>query len=298
MSKSARSAFGLIELLVVIGIIGILIGLLLPAVQNVRASAARSSCQNNLKQIGLALQSYESAHGRLPSGMPDDWPKSKSPSMNVSWMAQILPQMDQTPLWESTEKALAITEVSYRDPPHVGAGTVIKPYVCPADGRLTSPIVTKDNLQLAFGSYLGVSGKLGKDGYLGNYPGIRITDIADGASQTLAVGERPPPDTFQSGQWYSRMSPGNGFWGQTYGPDEDMPVTTVAVSPGDLCSGPFVFGPGRTSNPCDRHHYWSLHVSGANFAFADGSVHFLRYPSRDIIPALATRAGGEVVGLP
>lgn len=58
------------------------------------------------------------------------------------------------------------------------------------------------------------------------------------------------------------------------------------------------FGPGRLTNPCDRLHYWSLHTSGANFAFADGSVHFLRYSARDILPALATRSGGEVVSLP
>jgi prepilin-type processing-associated H-X9-DG protein len=74
----------------------------------------------------------------------------------------------------------------------------------------------------------------------------------------------------------------------------------VAYYAGDLgrCRGPFQFGPGRIENPCDSAHIWSLHSGGANFLFADGSVHFLRYSARDILPALATRAGGEVVTLP
>jgi prepilin-type processing-associated H-X9-DG protein len=68
----------------------------------------------------------------------------------------------------------------------------------------------------------------------------------------------------------------------------------------DLVCGatPVNFGFGRTDNPCDRLHLWSLHSNGANFLFADGSVHFLRYSARDVLPALATRAGGEVAALP
>jgi prepilin-type processing-associated H-X9-DG protein len=73
-----------------------------------------------------------------------------------------------------------------------------------------------------------------------------------------------------------------------------------AVSNWDIgpCRGPFVFGPGRFDNPCDSYHFWSLHLGGANFAFCDGSVRFLSYAAAPLLPALATRAGGESVEIP
>lgn len=73
-----------------------------------------------------------------------------------------------------------------------------------------------------------------------------------------------------------------------------MPVASP-LFPGDPCTGPFRFGPGRTANPCDRYHFWSLHPGGAHFLFADGSVHFLPYAAASVMVPLATRAGGEVV---
>ncbi|HLW66382.1 MAG TPA: H-X9-DG-CTERM domain-containing protein [Gemmataceae bacterium] len=69
-------------------------------------------------------------------------------------------------------------------------------------------------------------------------------------------------------------------------------------STGGGCRGPFHYGPGRIDNPCDSFHFWSLHPMGANFLFCDGSVHFIAYSAAEIMPALATRAGGEVVDLP
>ncbi len=131
---------------------------------------------------------------------------------------------------------------------------------------------------------------------MGGYPGVRIVDITDGSSQTLIVAERPPPDTLQAGKWYTWVAV-FGVWANRYGPDENL-VAEGGIVPGDNCAGPFRFGPGRTDNNCDRYHFWSLHPGGGNFAFADGSVHFLRYSAADILPALATRAGGEVVGVP
>lgn len=129
---------------------------------------------------------------------------------------------------------------------------------------------------------------------------MRFADITDGLSQTLAVGERPPPDTFQAGGWYSRGVPPTLQWGRSfYGPDEQLPVHSFAVG-GDPCLNEtgFVFGPGHTENPCDRYHFWSLHPRGANFLFADGSVRFYPHSSRQLLPALATRAGGETVAVP
>ncbi len=300
MHTTPRRAVTLIELLVVTGVIGVLLGLLLSAVQNVRAAAARTACSNNMKQIGLALHHYHDTHGRLPDGFLKSSPLQTW--VSVTWMAALLPQMDQSPLWAATERALAILPLDpLRNPPHIGLGTVVKPYVCPADGRLSAPVVTRDGLTVAFTSYLGVGGggsgpRWRSDGVMGIYPGVRLTDISDGTSQTLAVGERPPPDTFQAGPWYPRLS-ANGYWGRLYGPDEDMPVLNYPII-GDPCGGPFAFGPGRVNNPCDRYHFWSLHPGGANFLFADGSVHFMPHAARNILPALATRAGGEIVELP
>ncbi len=127
--------------------------------------------------------------------------------------------------------------------------------------------------------------------------GVRITDVTDGTSQSLYLGERPPPGRLFSGNWYTLDLP-----------DLTLPYATGLVYSGTLfvrsdvgfgpCKGPFRFGPGRVENPCDSRHFWSLHTGGANFAFVDGSVRFLPYSADSIMPALATRAGGEAVSLP
>lgn len=295
-----RRGFTLIEILVVIGVVGILIGLLLPAVQATRAASDRLGCLNNFKQIGLALHHYHDTHGRLPAGPPAGTIDLRKTSI-LSWRTMILPQLDQKPLWEQTTAALESEPRNpFENPPHVGLSTVIRIYLCPSDGRLSSPITDKDGIAAAYTDYIGVRGGLGFDGVLSIPRGIRLVDIRDGTANTLMAGERPPPDTFQAGKWYTwRLA--NTYWGFLDGPDESLhslsPVTTQF---GDPCSGgiPFSFGPGRISNPCDRHHFWSLHPGGGNFLFADGSCRLLKYSARDILPALATRAGGEVVEVP
>jgi prepilin-type processing-associated H-X9-DG protein/prepilin-type N-terminal cleavage/methylation domain-containing protein len=292
----AHRGVTLIELLVVVGVIGVLIGLLLPAVQSVRAAAARTSCQNNMKQVALALHNYHDTRGRFPESHPGGGIDPKKYPV-VTWMALILSQMDNAPLWERTDQALKVAYANpFADPPHVGLSTVVPSYLCPADARFSAALVDQDGITAAYTSYIGVSGGVRRDGVMGIYPGVRIADITDGASLTLLLAERPPPDTLQAGKWYTWVVP-FGVWAYQYGPDESM-IAEGATVPGDSCGGPFRFGPGRTNNPCDRYHFWSLHAGGANFAFADGSVRFLRYGARDVLPALATRAGGEAVPIP
>lgn len=290
--STSRSGFNLIELLVVIGMIGVLLSLLLPAVQAVREAAARTQCQNNLHQMGLALHNFHDSHGSFPSLHTDE---VSNPNYSLIWMALILPEMGEDPLWAVTEAAFRIQpRWPYDNPPHLASSAVVKVYVCPDDPRLLSPLVDRDGITATYTSYLGVSGGRGSsDGVLGLEPGIRITDITDGTSQTLMVGERPPPTTLQAGWWYSRIR-FTGVWGTLYGPDDGIDVAPFPY-PGEPCEGQFRFGPGRIDNPCDRYHFWSLHSGGANFLFADGSVHFLSYSAEPIMVPLATRAGGEVI---
>ncbi len=207
-------------------------------------------------------------------------------------MGLILPEIEQSTLWEATRQAFKIDPLPWINPPHIGYATVIRLYVCPDDGRLLAPMPTQNGTPAVYTSYLGVGGGRSWNGVLGMPgPGIRFSEITDGLSQTLMVGERPPPDTFQAGRWYT------GAWPPEFalqGPEEGMPVASP-LTPGDPCTGPFRFGPGRTANPCDRYHFWSLHPGGAHFLFADGSVHFLTYSAVSIMVPLATRADGEAI---
>lgn len=84
-----------------------------------------------------------------------------------------------------------------------------------------------------------------------------------------------------------------------FGPDSAMLAAYPAAAPiiDTGCDGPFVFGPGRVDNPCDRYHFWSLHPGGANFLFADGSARWLSYSAQPLIVPLATRNGGETVSV-
>lgn len=301
MQKKFKIGFTLLELMVVLGIIGVLIGLLLPGIQHIRATASQSSCMNNLKQIGTALHNYHATHGRFPDDCSFSTTLPEPPYPFVSWMAFMLPYLEQGPLWFATLEAMkSFPTQPLNNPPHIGVNTVIKTYVCPQDSRLLQPLETKDKISLAFTSYIGISAYLNgkKAGVFDNCPGIRMTDITDGTSHTLAVGERPPPTTLQAGPWYPRKAPAIRHWGLLYGPDEYMPVTVFAMDPQETCVGPFVFGPGRLDNPCDRYHLWSLHSGGANFLFADGSVRFFGFKTKEILPALATRNEGEVVEIP
>ncbi len=99
-----RRAFSLIELLVVIGVIGMLIGIILPAVQAAREAAARASCTNNLKQIALALHNFHDAHGQFPP-LREHSPPGSDPNAYLGWMALILPEMDQTGLYNASVQA-------------------------------------------------------------------------------------------------------------------------------------------------------------------------------------------------
>lgn len=300
--------FTVVELLVVIGVIGILIGLLLPAVQAARESASRTRCLNNVRQIALGLHQHHDSLGRLPPDGPTSEPND--PNVVLHWTALILPHLEQESLWNAAVQACRIDADSYHNPPHAGHTTVVNVFVCPSDARLYAPLTMSDGTQAAFTSYIGVAGSprggthVDTDGrtvfrpapgVLGQSPGTRFAQINDGLSQTLMVGERPPPALANAGRWYSRILYEPNF----PGPNGEMLIPQHLLFPEDTCelSGRG-FGPGRISNPCDRFHFWSLHPGGGNFVFADASVRYIPYTAAAVLPALATRAGHESVELP
>jgi prepilin-type N-terminal cleavage/methylation domain-containing protein/prepilin-type processing-associated H-X9-DG protein len=286
-----RSAFTLIELLVVIGVSGILVSLSMCAVQQARASAQRAACQNNLRQIALALHSFHDVNHGLPP------PSGTDRLAELSWWGFILPYIEQDALWSATVQAFNIDRRAIHDPPHIGYRTVVKLYVCPADGRLLTPLTDEFGVTAAYTSYIGIGGVTTGNGVFGSDPGVRFAEVTDGLSLTAMVGERPPPTSLLAGRWYTGSS--DARWGMDRGPDGIILVFFPAFGTDRLCIGPtYSFRYGRLDNPCDRYHLWSLHPEGANFAFADGAVHFLAYSAAPLLPALTTRAGGEVVTLP
>ncbi|MCX7700989.1 MAG: DUF1559 domain-containing protein, partial [Gemmataceae bacterium] len=183
------------------------------------------------------------------------------------------------------------------NPPHVACSTPITLYGCPLDPHVSEAHDLGD-ASYAFTSYLGVSGqdRLQGDGVLAFNSAVKIADIRDGTTQTLMVGERVVYPASRLGWWYAgsghdRTGSAGSILGVRERPDwvyrsacEDYP--------------PPSFREGEEQNPCSQLHFWSYHPGGANFAFADGSVRFLRYTIDPIMPALATRAGREVVSIP
>lgn len=290
MTESHRG-LTLVEFLVVLAIMAVLAALLIPAVQRVRDRAQRAGCVDHLRQIGLALHHYHGTYATLPPGVR----RSPDPYPYLTWHSRLLPFLEQEPLWKQTIQAFGRESNFAVNPPHVGLSTPLDIFLCPADARKQAQ--TPQGFMAAITDYLGVGGTDYRkwDGLLYLDSKVRFADILDGASNTLIVGERPPSDAFYYGWWYGGI--GQKFDGSA---DSVLGVLELNVSfrTSGCPTGPHQFGPGQMSNPCDVFHFWSLHIGGAHFLFADGSVHFLNYSAASLLPALATRAGGEAVTAP
>src|SRR5205807_6027307 len=211
----------------------------------------------------------------------------------------LLPYLEQDNLWTRTKEAYGETWVPTQNPPHVGLATVIPTFGCPADPRVDQvQVAQKENFRVALTSYVGVEGLnlYSRDGILFRDSHVRMADITDGTSRTLLAGERPPSTDFQFGWWYAGA-------GQRLTGSCDMilgvcEVNVQLVTKGSCAPGTYGYAPGRFDNQCDLFHFWSPHTGGANFVMADGSVHFLAYSAAPLMPALASRAGGETEQLP
>jgi prepilin-type processing-associated H-X9-DG protein len=284
----------LLELLVVTAIVGLIAGLIIPAVQSVRASAHRIACSNNLKQIGLALHAFHDQHGQLPTGCSYQGRESGQPHM--SWLTRLLPFFEQDALWNDSLRAFEQEKFFQRRPHLPILGRFMTSFNCPSDPRSATPH-DFGVFRAAFTNYLGVEGTdlLRLDGVLFLNSKIGLKHVVDGTSSTLAAGERPPSADGMLGWWYAG-------WGQlrTGSAEMILGVRELRVHPRyRACSpGPYSFQPAASDDVCDAFHFWSHHPGGAHFAYCDGSVRFLAYSADGIMPALATRAGGEAVSVP
>jgi prepilin-type N-terminal cleavage/methylation domain-containing protein len=295
-----RNGFTLIELLVVIAIIGILIALLLPAVQAAREAARGCSCCNNIKQVGLALHTYHDTWNTLPAGWVGYDPSTRQPHWfglpGWAWGARILPYMEQGNVYENvvhfelpiTDPANSQTRVfpisTFRCPSDMGNKTFVleggDPYVGP--GSFTP-------VELATGNYIGMFGSVdihfvcpdpggqceGNGSFFLNR-GVAFSEITDGLSQTLIVGER-----------CSKLAPSTWVGVVTGGLHGPARVVGVAAYP-----------PNSEAAPVEYfHNFSSFHPSGTHFLSADGSVRLIpETMDTAIYHALATRGAGDIVG--
>jgi len=287
--KQGRRAFTLIELLVVIAIIAILIGLLLPAVQKVREAAARSSCQNNLKQLALACHNYQDANGVLPYDCSPEAANSATWGMggsNWSWIAHALPFFEQGPLYN---QIAAIGGGQTIDNVTLSAAAAfcsvqIKSLFCPSDNASTTASYQTNRADLG-GNVIGVTNYKGVSGSnwawtfgiagtgrtngdtngLADGDGLffrgdgnkksKLTDIGDGTSNTFMVGEDLP----QYNLWCSWPYSNNAVGTCAIPPNYQMPPS-MAASPGNWPT---------------TYSFRSRHTNGLQFAYADGTVHFI-----------------------
>lgn len=278
--------FSLVELLVLVGIVTVLMSLLLPAVFAAREAARRVDCQNRMRQIGVALFLYEGARARLPSSRNQGF---------LHWHFEILPGLEQQSLFEEISNELQSGVKWYL----VSArATPLAVYECPSSpssGFLHTGLKRRD----VFGAthYVGIAGQSYEtiDGVFPSwktrrafYQGTALSDITDGLSNTLAVGERQPNFEPLLGAWLSSQEYGH----ETLGIRElgGLDYQTHRSCPSSA------FGPGRMDDYCSQFHHWSMHPSGANFSFADGHVQFLPYTTdQQLLVSMSTIGGQEVV---
>ncbi len=291
--QKKRQAFTLIELLVVIAIIAILIALLLPAVQQAREAARRSQCKNNLKQMGLAMHNYHDVFGMFPLGTGWD-------DHDYGWGTRMLPYLDQAPLYNLIDftvddcgKLLCSNDkwpISNAGVPRPNIeGTILAAFICPSSTLPNRSTGQGANVDTSVGSgksdYKACAGNddwtdgifnkpsdavSSSGGPSGVTASTRIRDVLDGTSNTIAIGES---------SYYNAIDVDPTLempWGPATGGqnDRDFPIWAGAGGQDEQ-----VFAKTDRRSPlnsrADDDGFFSFHVGGGHFLFADGSVHFL-----------------------
>jgi len=320
MLNRSRRGFTLIELLVVIAIIAVLVGLLLPAVQKVRESAARAKCQNNLHNLGIALHAYHDTNNQLPAGAQGlmNPPSGGTAVKGTSWLVLILPQVEQAPLYAQYNFGQ-----DYYSANNLNIAIQRVPiYYCPSGSKEASGNTTLEVASNGVASntthYYGIMGPSGTSAYLpantsypqgsqtGNLPDnsaysllgmlpyydntfpaqkgiVQLTDVLDGTSNTLMVGEMsytlPPGQTNIYVSWTRGNNGGAGAAKNILYPI-NSPQPLNGTNFNDLSMG-------------------SNHTGGANFALGDASVRFVKQNiNMDNYKAISTIAGREAAQVP
>ena len=303
--KDARQGFTLIELLVVIAIIAILIALLVPAVQKVREAAARTQCANNLKQLGIAMHAFESAHKVFPPGALRTSTSVVSKAfagkfgvtntaVKHSWAVFILPHIEQGTVAAqynlNADNASAANQAARETPINV--------FICPSSQGAKPRMNIAGGVTYAGTDYApnnGYSANLESAGYvdvsvarhgiLKVNAAYSIAEITDGSSNTFLLSELAGrPDRYQAGKFVSSNSQTDGGWAD----DANEYITHGFDATGTTSPGPC------HTNCTNGNEVYSFHSGGANHVFGDGSVRYVD-ANMDIrlFVRLITMAGGE-----
>ncbi len=282
--RTSRCGFTLVELLVVIAIIAILIALLVPGVQQVREAARRNSCQNNLKQIGVALYNYYDAYEVFPPGWVSARVAGAGNNNYFAWSAFLLPYLDQQTLYNQFDFSVDIDEGDNASP----VGAALPVFRCSSDTAGEVYTSKRSGVKYGVSNYPGCAGillcsVLG-DGFFTLNGSRRTSDVTDGLSNTLAVGERigiqlPEVVPVWAGVYDTRFI-GMNFW-------VVLGYTQIPIN----------------SDWVPEHCFSSTHEGGANFLLADGSVRFINenvnsgtFAQHGIYQNLSTIADGHVIG--
>ena len=275
---SYRTAFTLVELLVVIAIIGVLVALLLPAIQAARESARRSQCANNLKQLGLALQTHHDTKGQYPTG------RNRSDQRGIGWTFQLLPFMEQDNIFDSYVETQRVDHIDNSQ----AMRTPVDTYFCPSRRRPAADrdfdnneMPTEVEAAAAGGDYAGNSGlhfrfgtpdqppitdpATGRELEVSEAAGpmfyqskIKARYIEDGTSQTFAVGERHIPEGVETRPGYEH---------------HDIADTAFFAGdhPGTIFGGTINGFPTGPEDPA-QDKFGSEHPEIVQFVFLDGHV--------------------------